>query len=275
MPRKPPKPPAFIVDAEFQDMETTALKSSLQTFRERFNEMKSKRNYIQMDRDMVQGFYDHTKKEIEELNIQISNKETTAQKMEEDHQMEVRVYLHKVKQLEYEQQKTNKDIENDGEKAKISETDYFNSRLIDMTKDKLKLKGSYTESEKTNIVSVNKMEQQHQKLYDGQEKHFNTKLKDLIEKYENRLAKLREELELKLKVEIHELEERKNLHINELINNHEKAFAELKKYYNDITAENLSLIKSQKVNYFFLVNFFFFFFFFILTFKNSFFIKKV
>jgi hypothetical protein len=53
-------------------------------------------------------------------------------------------------------------------------------------------------------------------------------------------------LELKLKVEIHELEERKNLHINELMMNHDNAFAELKKYYNDITAENLNLIKAHK-----------------------------
>jgi len=40
-------------------------------------------------------------------------------------------------------------------------------------------------------------------------------------------------------VELHELEERKNLHINELMTNHEDAFTELKRYYNDITRENL------------------------------------
>jgi hypothetical protein len=56
-------------------------------------------------------------------------------------------------------------------------------------------------------------------------------------------VKLKEELDLKLKVELHELEERKNLHINELINNHQKSFDDLKKYYNEITAENLALIK--------------------------------
>jgi hypothetical protein len=200
-----------------------------------------------MDRDMVQGFYDNTRKEVDELKIQISNKETEAQKLEEDHQMEVRVYLHKVKQLEYEQEKTNKDIENDGEGAKNFETDNFDQRLTDMTKDKLKLKSNYMDQEKQNIVNVTKQEEKNQKVIETYEKEFNTKLKDLIAKYESRLAKLREELDLKLKVEIHELEERKNLHINELINNHEKAFAELKKYYNDITAENLALIKSQKV----------------------------
>ena len=43
-------------------------------------------------------------------------------------------------------------------------------------------------------------------------------------------------------MEIHELEERKNLHINDLMRNHEKAFEELKLYYNEITAENLGLI---------------------------------
>ena len=53
-------------------------------------------------------------------------------------------------------------------------------------------------------------------------------------------------MELKMRTEIHEIEERKNHHINDLIKNHEKAFKELKAFYNSITMENLNLIKSQK-----------------------------
>jgi growth arrest-specific protein 8 len=49
-----------------------------------------------------------------------------------------------------------------------------------------------------------------------------------------------------MKVEIHEIEERKNEHINQLMMNHEKAFREMKEYYNDITRENLELIKVHK-----------------------------
>jgi len=60
------------------------------------------------------------------------------------------------------------------------------------------------------------------------------------------LERLKEELELRLKVEIHEIEERKNQHINELMRNHEDAFREMKEYYNDITRENLELIKMHK-----------------------------
>jgi Sec-independent protein translocase protein TatA len=60
------------------------------------------------------------------------------------------------------------------------------------------------------------------------------------------LEKLREELELRMKVEIHEIEERKNQHINDLMKNHEEAFREMKEYYNDITRENLELIKMHR-----------------------------
>lgn len=42
----------------------------------------------------------------------------------------------------------------------------------------------------------------------------------LISQYEDKLVKLRAELELRMKVEIHEIEERKNKHINELMKSH-------------------------------------------------------
>ena len=58
---------------------------------------------------------------------------------------------------------------------------------------------------------------------------------------------LRDDLELRRKQEIHEIEERKNTHINELMKKHEKAFADIKNYYNDITHNNLDLIKTLKV----------------------------
>ena len=60
------------------------------------------------------------------------------------------------------------------------------------------------------------------------------------------MIELNDELDLRMKVEIHEIEERKNQHINELLKNHEDAFREMKDYYNDITRENLELIRMYK-----------------------------
>jgi hypothetical protein len=39
------------------------------------------------------------------------------------------------------------------------------------------------------------------------------------------------------------------MHINELMQNHERAFKEMKEYYNDITRENLELIKTNRERY--------------------------
>ena len=50
-------------------------------------------------------------------------------------------------------------------------------------------------------------------------------------------------------MEIHEIEERKNRHINDLMRNHESAFTEMKNYYNSITRENLDLIRALKVRH--------------------------
>jgi len=66
--------------------------------------------------------------------------------------------------------------------------------------------------------------------------------KNLIAVYEQKMKDLEKELSLRMKVEIHEIEERKNNHINDLMVNHETAFREMKQYYNDITKENLDII---------------------------------
>merc|ERR1712066_1159838 len=68
----------------------------------------------------------------------------------------------------------------------------------------------------------------------------------LEQQYMNQVEELKVDLELRRKVEIHEIEERKNQHINELLFNHQEAFDEIKDYYNDITHDNLQLIKSLK-----------------------------
>ncbi|XP_045675185.1 dynein regulatory complex subunit 4 isoform X3 [Phyllostomus hastatus] len=57
---------------------------------------------------------------------------------------------------------------------------------------------------------------------------------------------LRDELDLRRKTEIHEVEERKNGQISTLMQRHEEAFTDMKNYYNDITLNNLALITSLK-----------------------------
>ena len=70
--------------------------------------------------------------------------------------------------------------------------------------------------------------------------------KELQSKYEKQMKLLRDDLELQRKQEVHQTEERKNAHIRELMRKHRHAFTEIKNYYNDITSNNLDLIKTLK-----------------------------
>ena len=78
-------------------------------------------------------------------------------------------------------------------------------------------------------------------------KQFEENTAELKERCIERLGQLEADLELRRKVHIHEIEERKNLHISDLMKNHDKAFGQMKSYYNDITNDNLKLIKDLKV----------------------------
>jgi len=86
-------------------------------------------------------------------------------------------------------------------------------------------------------------------------KKFESEAIELEQKYEQKLTSQYESLILKHRMEITEVEERKNAQIANLIKNHENAFTEMKNYYNDITLNNLSLIKSIKVNFIVIINF--------------------
>jgi hypothetical protein len=115
--------------------------------------------------------------------------------------------------------------------------------------DKEKRKEDYSVNEKSNIAEIVEKEAELQQNTKYLQENLDGMKSVLIEEYEERLRRLEAELDLRMKVEIHEIEERKNEHINELMQNHEEAFKEMKQYFNDITRENLELIKQHKERY--------------------------
>jgi len=80
-------------------------------------------------------------------------------------------------------------------------------------------------------------------LTDDHERH----VREIETKYQAKLRALQAQNDLRRKTELHELEERKNRQVHTLMRNHEKAFTDIKNYYNDITANNMALINTLKV----------------------------
>jgi len=82
------------------------------------------------------------------------NKETEKERLEEDHRVQIKVYMQKTKYLEYEQEKANDDLQRDGEDAKGKQNRYFEDRVTAMKKEKFFHKEELQENEKGNILDV-------------------------------------------------------------------------------------------------------------------------
>ena len=195
---------------------------------------------------MIEQFYKNTGIENEEYKNKIVLKENVMQKMEEDHRAEIKVYLQKVKHLEFDKSENEKQVQEDGELKRKKEEDQHASRIHNLHEQKKQAKDDFIKMEEENEIEVENKKELYEKTLQVIKEANARKLEEAKQKYEGQLKKLREDLELKQKVEIHEIEERKNQHINDLMRNHDEAFSGLKNFYNDITSENLNLIRAQK-----------------------------
>lgn len=196
--------------------------------------------------DMIESFYDITKQELREHDQLIMSKDREMEVMEDNHRVEVRVYVQKVKHLEYEHSANVKRAKADGVGHLDEEKDLHLHRETVLRSTKQSLRLELKERDLSNEDEIDQMKQAHEKNLLKLREQFENTNAALAARCQARLEELQEALELRRKVDIHEIEERKNLHINDLMKNHEKAFTQIKNYYNDITRDNLRLIDSLK-----------------------------
>merc|ERR1712151_1196467 len=166
--------------------------------------------------------------------------------LQRDHNVHIKVHEQRVQNLEYEHKESRRQVSLGGENSIQKEREEHADRVMNMSKEKSVLKRDYKEQQLENEDDVKMMRQGFAKSLQKLRDQFENNHRALQADYEEKVQQLKIDLELNRKVEIHEIEERKNQHINELMFNHQEAFDEIKAYYNDITFDNLQLIKSLK-----------------------------
>lgn len=233
-----------VEETEYDTMDLEMLREVVPMLRQQLDKSMLDRNYVQLERDSIQQYFDITQREVRELDLAVSAKDREMELLEDNHRVELRVYQQKVKHLEYEHRNNLKQIVHDGTNLLDAESTSHQSKERELLRMKEQLKFEQMEMELVNATKVAEIRQQHEKQIAKLRHQFEDGLGELNVRCEGRLRQLEADLELRRRVEIHEVEERKNQHINDLIKNHKKAFWQMKSYYNDITGGNLQLIKS-------------------------------
>lgn len=240
------KTPTIVDGISTEEMSKEQLEEHIVRLREELDREREERNYFQLERDKVNTFWEITKRQLEEKKAELRNKDREMEEAEERHQVEIKVYKQKVKHLLYEHQNNIAELKAESAVSlKLAQDEHKNNEQ-DLRKDKRSLKVELKEQELSHEDVVKNLKKGHDEHVTKLRQDFERQVKEIESKYDKKMKALREELELRRKTEIHEIEERKNGQINTLMKNHEKAFSDIKNYYNDITLNNLALINSLK-----------------------------
>jgi len=240
------KTPTVIDGVSTEEMSKEQLEDHIKRLREELDREREERNYFQLERDKVNTFWEITKRQLEEKKAELRNKDREMEDAEERHQIEIKVYKQKVKHLLYEHQNNIAELKAESTVALKLAQDEHRGHEMDLRKDKRSLKVELKEQELSNEDVIKNYKKTHDEAVTNLRADFERQAREIEQKYERKMRALREELDLRRKTEIHEIEERKNSQINTLMKNHEKAFSDIKNYYNDITLNNLALINTLK-----------------------------
>jgi myosin heavy subunit len=213
---------------------------------DQLKEEKSMRNYFQLERDRIYSFWDITKKDLEQSKAELRNKDREIEEQQEQHQVELKVYKQKVRHLLYEQKITIDRLKIEAENALKLQADEFRQKQAQLKEDKRALKHLMKSKELAHEENIKSLKNQQDKNITKLRSDFERQLKETQIKYQDKMLKLRENLESRARKEAMEIEEEKNFQIQNLMEKHKQAFEQMKNYYNGITTNNLVLIKNLK-----------------------------
>ncbi|KAH1005193.1 hypothetical protein HUJ04_006222 [Dendroctonus ponderosae] len=207
---------------------------------------REERNFFQMERDKLRTFWEITRNELEEARARLRNKDRQIEESAEKNDDELKFYKQKVKHLQYEHQNNLTECKAEALVSLKNAQDAHTEQEKELLKDKKNLKMQLREQGNSYEDQIKNMKMENEKQISVARSEFEEKAKELELKYDRKFYDLRVQLNTKHDMEISEVEERKNNHITELKKHHDKAFNEMKNYYNDITLNNLALISSLK-----------------------------
>ena len=203
-------------------------------------------NEFLQQREKLNYFWIVEKKKLEDKRSELRNKERELQDLEEKHQVEIKIYKQRLKHLLHEHQNEIAQKKTEAEMAiKVAQDDDRETEF-DIKDNKRSIQLALKEMELTHEEYIRGLKREQDQRITFLRHEFERKANEVNKSYEMRMKKTREVLDKERKGEIKAIEDKKAEMIDKMMADHSKAFADIKNYYNDITHNNLDLVKSLK-----------------------------
>ncbi|TMW47832.1 hypothetical protein DOY81_007086, partial [Sarcophaga bullata] len=222
-------------------LEAFALRLKAEMDRER-----EERNFFQMERDKIRTFWEITRGQLEDATTEMRQKDHEVEMTQEVADIEAKQIMQQMKHLQFENHNKISEIRAEAmTQLKLSQEDHVRQEM-ELLGDKRELKRLLKESEEIHEMQIQQLKMKHIEEMHELRTRFEKETKDMTLLHEEKMIALKADIQLIYRMQMFEVEERKNTQIQKLIDNHDIAFNDMKNYYNDITLNNLGLISSLK-----------------------------
>ncbi|KAM7348222.1 growth arrest specific protein 8 isoform 1-T1 [Cochliomyia hominivorax] len=238
--------PSFIDGVDTSAMDRDQLEAFALRLKAEMDREREERNFFQMERDKIRTFWEITRGKLEETTTELRQKDHEVEMTQEIADIEAKQIMQQMKHLQFENQNKISEIRAEAmTQLKLSQEDHVQQEM-ELLNDKRELKRLLRESEEFHELQIQQLKMKHIEDIHNLRTRFEKETKDMTLLHEEKMQALKSEIELTYRMQMFEVEERKNNQIQKLIENHDLAFNDMKNYYNDITLNNLGLISSLK-----------------------------
>lgn len=172
---------------QYMTMRGEELEINIANLKEKLQDMKIRRNYLQIEKDMIHDFYHNTREEIKELDARIVNFDTKMQDAESKHRTDIISHMQKVKHLEYEHVNSCNTVKDDAGVNMKEEKGHHDKTEKDNLQDKNARKEQFVINEKANISEVQTKEEELKLKVQELKDELEVQKEQLIENYEYKM----------------------------------------------------------------------------------------
>jgi len=240
--KKPPTPEKTV----YYDMDMENVILARRGLKSELNQAKRARNYAELDLDQLQTVYDIVREGNERLKASNRKMEAQMEIMKNNFHNECQMFRHKVKETDYNHSNTLKAVELALEVSKESHKLEHRQRMEKMLQTKAAIEEALEKQRKKDREETEQIRDTNAKEMVQLRERFQGHFELLEKKYSASMSQMEQELKLRGRMDLMEIEEMKNMHLKDLCKNHEHAFAEMQTYYQSITKDNLQMITALK-----------------------------
>jgi growth arrest-specific protein 8 len=196
-------------------------------------------NYMQLERDKIDAFWEITKRELQSTKIDLRDVRRELEVMEENHAMELRVQQHKIRQIEHERLEAEEAIRAEYSEMEIAIRQACRRENISVENEKLNIESEMRELSRENEAQCRKLKLEYAANLGDARKAFEENASSKVKEAEERMFAAMNSFQSRINEQLRDAEIRKSEHIEALVAIHNSAYTEMKDYFNALTGKHL------------------------------------